>query len=97
MTRAIDHAALAEQIRRDAARYARTYAGDDDPEFRRTIAADVRALNAVADHAAAGDVRAAYLRAAQLDTIVREAIAERAWRSLSGNAAFGHTRWDATE
>ncbi|MBL8857580.1 MAG: hypothetical protein JNL28_03625 [Planctomycetes bacterium] len=85
---------LADQIRRDATRYVAANA-TDDAEFRRTIQADVRALNAVADLAAAGDVRGAYLRAAKLDTVVREAIADKAWRALSGNAAFGHTRWDS--
>lgn len=85
---------LASQLRRDAKEYERQFASDPDPEYRRTILADLAALHAVADLLDRGDVRGAYRRAARLDTVVREAISTPVWNALSGGNAYGHTEHD---
>jgi hypothetical protein len=87
--------ALAEMIHADAARYVAQFNRDGtDHEFERLIDRDETALNAIADLAESGDLRAAYRRWARLDTVVREALSQRAWRGLTQNAAICHTEHD---
>ena len=93
MTRKINHVALAALIRRDAAKYGRENM-TDDAELRAVIARDILALHRVAELVEDGNLRAAYKRAARMDTAVRDAFSKRAWDQLSGGAAFGHTEFD---
>jgi hypothetical protein len=85
---------VAETIRADAEKYAAQFHHDGDREFEELIAKDVAALRAVADLVEHGDMRAAYRRWSRLDTVVREALSQRAWRALTGGNAVGHTRHD---
>ena len=84
------HAILAERARRDAERYERQHDTRGDAELARTIGRDVAAIHAVADMIEAGDLRAAYKRAARLDTIVRDGFSKSVWQALSKGKAFGH-------
>lgn len=81
---------LAARLRRDAIRYRNEHDDEGDMEFARVIFADYRALNAVANLIASGDLRAAHRRASRLDTVVRDAFSKTVWNALSGGCVFGH-------
>jgi hypothetical protein len=91
----LDSNTLAALIRRDAERYIAQFNRDGtDAEFERLIARDKVALDAVADLAEKADLRGAYRRWAKLDTVVREALSQPAWRALTGGNAIGQTEHD---
>lgn len=87
----LDNQTLADLIREDAAKYGAQFNRDGtDAEFEKLIDRDVKALERVAELVEAGDLRGARRRWERLDTVVREALSNRAWRGLTGGRAFGH-------
>ncbi len=93
MKRAINHAALAAAIRRDAAKYGRENR-TDDPELRMVIARDVLALHAIADLVEQREMRRSYRRLVRLDTAVRDSLTRKSHDAITGGCAPGHSEHD---
>jgi hypothetical protein len=86
---------LAAKLRRDAERFAREHADQDDMEMRALTDRDVADLRRVAAVIAKNDLKRAYELASKLDTAVRDAISDVVWQALTKGAAIGHTEHDA--